>query len=79
MSSSAQFTPPPNTSKYFNKNIWHELKCDLFNVSTTQSPIIIIGDMNARVGLLSDFQKSDKLNSSTQYNRLIKSSPRKKL
>ena len=33
--------------------------------------------MNARVGLLSDFQKSDKLNSSTQYNRLIKSSPRK--
>ena len=45
---------PPVNSKYFCEGIWDEIKNELLTMTTNDTPTIIMGDMNARTGLLND-------------------------
>ena len=51
---------PPENSKYCNKDIYEEVSLNLFKYSNSDSPIILIGDLNSRTGDLLDFLESDK-------------------
>ena len=39
---------PPENSKYCNKDIYEEISLNLFKYSNSDSPILLIGDMNSR-------------------------------
>ena len=45
---------PPSSSKYFNKNVIEHIGEDIIEAGNNY-PIILIGDINARVGKLSDY------------------------
>jgi hypothetical protein len=50
---------PPENSKYCNKDLYEELATDLLKKSTSDQPVILIGDFNSRTGDLVDFENTD--------------------
>ena len=49
---------PPENSKYCNKDIYDDISLDLLQKSTSNHPIIIMGDLNSRTGTLEDFEST---------------------
>ena len=47
---------PPENSKYCNKDIYDELSTDLLQRSNSNCPVILMGDLNSRIGELQDFE-----------------------
>ena len=50
---------PPDNSKYCNKELYDDLASDLLLRSNPNSPMIMIGDLNSRIGELQDFEETD--------------------
>ena len=50
---------PPDTSKYCNKNLFDDIGVELMKYTTETSRIMLIGDLNARTGVLPDMLTSD--------------------
>ena len=49
---------PPENSKYCNKDIYDDISLDLLQKSTSNHPIIIMGDLNSRTGTLEDHEST---------------------
>ena len=62
----------PSLSKYYRDSLWDDLESDIIDLSSDDSPICIIGDMNGRTGERSDFELADKYVNSIP-SKLIKS------
>ena len=45
----------PSTSKYYKDEIWDDLETDILNLTSDDTPYFIIGDMNGKVGEVSEF------------------------
>ena len=50
---------PPKNSKYFAEDIWEILKSEFLTLTTSNTPCILIGDVNARTGGLLDYHEPD--------------------
>ena len=50
---------PPENSKYCNKDLYEDLSTDLLKKSTSNQPVVLIGDFNSRTGDLVDFENTD--------------------
>ena len=51
---------PPENSKYCNKDFFSDLSQDLLQTSNNNSPLILLGDLNARVGELPDYEEIEE-------------------
>ena len=58
---------PPENSKYFCDDICDDIKNDLLSMSTKDTPSIIMGDMNARTGILCDHSSQLPEDSHTHF------------
>ena len=47
-------------------------KTDLLNLTTNHTPFLILGDINARVGELSEFTHTDEQNYDPHPSRVVK-------
>ena len=56
---------PPETSNYYSNEIWDEMSTDILNYTSFNTPFLIIGDMNARTGILSDISNNDKFHTNS--------------
>ena len=54
---------PPESSKYCNKELYDDLASDLLLRSNSNSPLIMIGDLNSRIGELQDFESTEEKHS----------------
>ena len=66
----------PSLSAYYRESVWDDLECDIADLSSDNSPICIIGDMNGRTGERPDFVASSDRYVDAIPSTLIKS-PRK--
>ena len=48
----------PSSSAYYSEEIWDNLEHDIINLTTNETPFTIIGDMNVRVGVMSEFSQN---------------------
>ena len=55
---------PPESSNYYSDEIWEELNNDLLNITKENTPFLLIGDINARIGNISEFMQHEKINNS---------------
>ena len=62
----------PALSKYYRDSMWDDLESDIISLSSENSPICILGDMNGRTGERPDFELVDRYVNSIPSN-LIKS------
>ena len=46
---------PPESSPYFNNDIFHDIREDINKFGSLNNPIMLCGDFNARTGNLVDF------------------------
>ena len=72
----------PLKSKYYSAEIWDELEDDIMRLTSLGRPFSIIGDMNGRVGVESEFQSVNKHEdmsdpSTLNVSRSIVESPRR--
>ena len=49
---------PPETSKYYPEDLWDDLKTEILELTTNDTPFLLIGDMNARTREILDFPTS---------------------
>ena len=68
---------PPESSKYYSDELWDELKTDILYLTTDNTPFLLIGDINARTGEMSEFTCSDNLNFNYSPARSVIESKRK--
>ena len=52
----------PTNSVYYTDDTWVDLESDILDLTTKETPYCIIGDMNGRTGVRSDFAIVDKFN-----------------
>jgi hypothetical protein len=53
------YNPPEGSRRYHNNEIWEEIGNDIMAFTTNETPFLVIGDLNARTGSLSDFPKDN--------------------
>ena len=68
---------PPESSNYYTDDFWDELQTDILDLTTNNTPFLLIGDINARTGETSDFAHSDNLNINYSPTRCVIESKRK--
>ena len=68
---------PPENSKYCNKDLYEELSTDLMRKSTSNQPVVLIGDFNSRTGSLTDFENTDDKHIEYTIGRKVFPKPRK--
>ena len=56
---------PPSNSDYCNKNIYEDLSENLLTTCNTDTPLLLIGDLNSRTGELLDYQDETDDNTDT--------------
>ena len=59
---------PPENSHYCNKDIYDEISIYMLKNCTLNSPILLIGDLNSRTGVLPDFQEGKSKNLDLKSN-----------
>ena len=60
---------PPETSNYYLNEIWDELSTDILKFTSINTPSLLLGDMNARTGILSDMSNVDKFHVNSSVPR----------
>ena len=66
----------PSNSVYYSEDMWDELEHDILNLTTNDTPFLIIGDMNGRVGELSEFSQIDTIDINNHLTRSVSESYR---
>ena len=69
----------PKASKYYSEEIWDNIELDILNLTRDNTPFSIMGDMNGRVSIKSEFSdrhKNDTINTLFCY-RKIPETPRR--
>ena len=51
---------PLETSNYYLNEIWDEISTDILKFTSINTPFLLLGDMNARTGILSDMSNDVK-------------------
>ena len=49
---------PPESSKYCNKGLYDEISSELLQSSSSNCPVILMGDLNSRTGEIQDFEET---------------------
>ena len=59
---------PPASSNYFDKNVFVDIENDILDYQVyDENYVLLLGDFNARTGLLSDLQQDGDIYSDTSY------------
>ena len=69
---------PPGTSKYYPEDLWDDLKTEILELTTNDTPFLLIGDMNARTGEILEFPHLNTPNFNCSPTRCVIESNRKK-
>ena len=67
---------PPENSYYCNEDLYIEISAHLTR-SNSNSPVILIGDLNSRTGEIQDFEDTDKKHTKHTIGRQTFLKPRK--
>ena len=68
---------PPENSQYCNKEIYEEISMDLLQKSSSNCPVIILGDLNSRTGNIPDYEETDEKHIKCTTGRKTCPKPRK--
>ena len=68
---------PPETSKYYPEDLWDDLKTEILELTTNDTPFLLIGDMNARTGEILEFSHLHTPNFNCSPTRYVIESNRK--
>ena len=53
---------PPSNSRYYKPNLIEDIELDILDFCEDNSPILLIGDMNARTNKLNDYTEINQNN-----------------